>query len=147
MMFKPDATAKRGTVLNGVLFRQNKNRTDDTVMIAITGIHGNFYSNPFYYNIEVQGKTGNRPEPDGRGQGKDGKGCRADCHPESDRSAFLSRHFRRGQRGDQAHDHCPAGGANCDQPRLRGRDQVPHQRRAVHADRGIRAWKTRAPAG
>ena len=23
----------------------------DTVVIAITGIHGNFYSNPFYYNI------------------------------------------------------------------------------------------------
>ncbi len=51
MMFKLDVAAKRGTVLNGVLFRQNKNRTADTVMIAITGIHGNFYSNPFYYNI------------------------------------------------------------------------------------------------
>ena len=25
------------------------------------------------------------------------------------------------------HDHCPAGGADRDQPRLRGRDQVPHQ--------------------
>ncbi|KAF1683523.1 alpha/beta hydrolase [Veillonella sp. R32] len=25
--------------------------TADTVVIAITGIHGNFYSNPFYYNI------------------------------------------------------------------------------------------------
>ena len=51
MMFKLDVAAKRGTVLNGVLFRQNENRTADTVMIAITGIHGNFYSNPFYYNI------------------------------------------------------------------------------------------------
>ena len=51
MMLKLDVAAKRGTVLNGVLFRQDKNRTADTVMIAITGIHGNFYSNPFYYNI------------------------------------------------------------------------------------------------
>ena len=57
MMFKLDVAAKRGTVLNGVLFRQNENRTADTVMIAITGIHGNFYSNPFYYNI---GDTLNR---------------------------------------------------------------------------------------
>ena len=39
---------KRGTVLNGVLFGEGK---ADTVVIAITGIHGNFYSNPFYYNI------------------------------------------------------------------------------------------------
>ena len=23
----------------------------DTVLIAVTGIHGNFFSNPFYYNI------------------------------------------------------------------------------------------------
>lgn len=57
MMFKLDVAAKRGTVLNGVLFRQNEKRTADTVMIAITGIHGNFYSNPFYYNI---GDTLNR---------------------------------------------------------------------------------------
>ena len=42
---------KRGPVLNGVLFRSEENRSADTVMIAITGIHGNFYSNPFYYNI------------------------------------------------------------------------------------------------
>ena len=42
---------KRGVVLNGVLFRQEEKKTADTVMIAITGIHGNFYSNPFYYNI------------------------------------------------------------------------------------------------
>lgn len=39
---------KRGTVLNGVLFKAEE---ADTVVIAITGIHGNFYSNPFYYNI------------------------------------------------------------------------------------------------
>ncbi|MBR1604207.1 MAG: hypothetical protein IJ667_12335 [Synergistaceae bacterium] len=28
-----------------------KERAADTAMIAITGIHGNFCSNPFYYNI------------------------------------------------------------------------------------------------
>ena len=39
---------KRGTVLNGVLFSEEG---ADTVVIAVTGIHGNFYSNPFYYNI------------------------------------------------------------------------------------------------
>ena len=39
---------RRGTVLNGVLFPAH---SSDTVVIAITGIHGNFYSNPFYYNI------------------------------------------------------------------------------------------------
>lgn len=39
---------RRGTVLNGVLFPA---KASDTVVIAITGIHGNFYSNPFYYNI------------------------------------------------------------------------------------------------
>ena len=36
---------------DGVLFRKEENLKTDTVMIAITGIHGNFYSNPFYYNI------------------------------------------------------------------------------------------------
>ena len=40
---------KRGVVLNGVLFESEKK--SDTVLIAITGIHGNFYSNPFYFNI------------------------------------------------------------------------------------------------
>ncbi|MBR3729893.1 MAG: DUF1749 domain-containing protein [Bacteroidales bacterium] len=40
---------QRGTLLDGVLFGTNGKA--DTVMIAITGIHGNFYSNPFYYNI------------------------------------------------------------------------------------------------
>ena len=46
---KLDIPTERGTVLTGVLFDETKN--PDTVVIAITGIHGNFYSNPFYYNI------------------------------------------------------------------------------------------------
>lgn len=51
MMFRLNVPTKRGVVLNGVLFRQQEKKKADTVMIAITGIHGNFYSNPFYYNI------------------------------------------------------------------------------------------------
>ena len=51
MMFSLNVPTQRGVVLNGVLFRQNEKKESDTVMIAITGIHGNFYSNPFYYNI------------------------------------------------------------------------------------------------
>ena len=51
MMLNLNVPTKRGIVLNGVLFRQNEKKESDTVMIAITGIHGNFYSNPFYYNI------------------------------------------------------------------------------------------------
>ncbi|WP_083122123.1 alpha/beta hydrolase [Megasphaera sp. DISK 18] len=51
MMFQLNVPTNRGVVLNGVLFRKQKERKADTVMIAITGIHGNFYSNPFYYNI------------------------------------------------------------------------------------------------
>ena len=47
-MKKIKANTKRGVQLDGVLFRSGKT---DTVIIAITGIHGNFYSNPFYYNI------------------------------------------------------------------------------------------------
>lgn len=43
-----DVETRRGTVLNGELFPAGG---ADTVVIAITGIHGNFYSNPFYYNI------------------------------------------------------------------------------------------------
>lgn len=39
---------KRGVILNGVLFNTEG---ADTVFINITGIHGNFYSNPFYYNF------------------------------------------------------------------------------------------------
>lgn len=51
MMFQINVPTKRGSVLNGVLFREEERRNADTVMIAITGIHGNFYSNPFYYNV------------------------------------------------------------------------------------------------
>ena len=51
MMFQFNVPTKRGSVLNGVLFHPEENRSANTVMIAITGIHGNFYSNPFYYNI------------------------------------------------------------------------------------------------
>lgn len=36
-------------MLHGALFESSSQA--DTVVIAITGIHGNFYSNPFYYNI------------------------------------------------------------------------------------------------
>ena len=50
-MFRLNVPTKRGVVLNGVLFRPQNERKADTVMIAITGIHGNFYSNPFYYNM------------------------------------------------------------------------------------------------
>lgn len=39
---------RRGVLLDGVLFA---NGGESTVVIAITGIHGNFYSNPMYYNI------------------------------------------------------------------------------------------------
>ncbi|HAQ64032.1 MAG TPA: alpha/beta hydrolase [Ruminococcaceae bacterium] len=39
---------RRGVILNGVLFDA---KNADTVVINITGIHGNFYSNPFYYNF------------------------------------------------------------------------------------------------
>ena len=41
---------QRGVELNGVLFAETEQKAD-TVLIAITGIHGNFYSNPFYVNI------------------------------------------------------------------------------------------------
>lgn len=61
MMFRLNVPTRRGVVLNGVLFRQEKKKTADTVMIAVTGIHGNFYSNPFYYNI---GNTLNAGEID-----------------------------------------------------------------------------------
>lgn len=47
-MKKLKVPTTRGILLDGVLFDSGK---ADTVMIAITGIHGNFYSNPFYYNI------------------------------------------------------------------------------------------------
>ncbi|PDS41173.1 alpha/beta hydrolase [Rhizobium anhuiense] len=43
-----DVATRTGTVLNGVLFPAAE---AETVVIAITGVHGNFYSNPFYLNI------------------------------------------------------------------------------------------------
>ena len=48
-MEKLKIETERGTLLDGVLFGTEGKA--DTVLIAITGIHGNFYSNPFYYNI------------------------------------------------------------------------------------------------
>ena len=48
-MKKLKIETRRGTLLDGVLFGTGGRA--DTVLIAITGIHGNFYSNPFYYNI------------------------------------------------------------------------------------------------
>ncbi|MBR6707518.1 MAG: DUF1749 domain-containing protein [Clostridia bacterium] len=50
-MKRLDIPTKRGAVLTGVLFSDERSLNTDTVTIAITGIHGNFYSNPFYYNI------------------------------------------------------------------------------------------------
>ena len=58
-MFRLNVPTKRGSVLSGVLFRPEEKRSADTVMIAITGIHGNFYSNPFYYNIGDTLNAGN----------------------------------------------------------------------------------------
>ena len=48
---------RRGVLLDGVLF--NDTTHADTVLIAITGIHGNFYSNPFYYNFGATLNQGN----------------------------------------------------------------------------------------
>lgn len=48
-MEKLKIETRRGTLLDGVLFSAQTKA--DTVLIVITGIHGNFYSNPFYYNI------------------------------------------------------------------------------------------------
>lgn len=42
------AQTRRSVQLDGVIFA---NGGEKTVVIAITGIHGNFYSNPMYYNI------------------------------------------------------------------------------------------------
>ena len=48
---------KRGSVLDGAIFDNTSQA--NTVVIAITGIHGNFYSNPFYVNIgETLNKAG-----------------------------------------------------------------------------------------
>ena len=52
-----DIETKRGSILDGVLFCQTKN--PDTVLIAITGVHGNFFSNPFYYNFGETLNKGN----------------------------------------------------------------------------------------
>lgn len=46
-----EAAAARGTVLFGVLFHDTATPAPETVVLAITGIHGNFYSNPFYVDF------------------------------------------------------------------------------------------------
>lgn len=51
MRYPVNVPTERGVLLNGVLFREQEERKTDTLLIAITGIHGNFYSNPFYFNI------------------------------------------------------------------------------------------------
>ena len=56
-MIEIQVETKRGVLLNGVLF--NETKSSDTVLIAITGIHGNFYTNPFYYNIGYTLNKGN----------------------------------------------------------------------------------------
>ena len=48
--YRLNVPTRRGSVLNGVLFRSDDMKAK-SVLIAITGIHGNFYSNPFYYNF------------------------------------------------------------------------------------------------
>ena len=48
-MVNLNVATRRGTVLNGALFSAPGKA--DVLVIAITGIHGNFYSNPFYYDI------------------------------------------------------------------------------------------------
>ena len=48
MMKELNVATQSGTVLDGALFTASGS---DTVVIAITGVHGNFYSNPFYYAI------------------------------------------------------------------------------------------------
>ena len=48
-MKKIEVPTKRGILLDGVLFCETKN--PDTILISVTGIHGKFKSNPFYYNI------------------------------------------------------------------------------------------------
>jgi pimeloyl-ACP methyl ester carboxylesterase len=55
-----EAITKRGIILNGVLFNQDVNHAD-TIVIAITGIHGNFYSNPFYFNFAATLNAHNIP--------------------------------------------------------------------------------------
>ena len=47
-MEKLNIPTQSGVVLHGARF---SGEPSDTVVIAITGVHGNFYSNPFYYRI------------------------------------------------------------------------------------------------
>ncbi|MBQ5265181.1 DUF1749 domain-containing protein [Klebsiella pneumoniae] len=47
-MINIDVVTHYGRVLHGAKFTASKSQT---VVIAITGVHGNFYSNPFYYTI------------------------------------------------------------------------------------------------
>ena len=47
-MKKLNVATRRGSVLNVALF---DTPGADTVLVNITGIHGNFYSNPFYYDF------------------------------------------------------------------------------------------------
>ena len=55
-MYNIHTQTTRGVLLDGALF---KSRCNTSVVIAITGIHGNFYSNPFYYNIGNTLNSGN----------------------------------------------------------------------------------------
>ncbi|MDU8923408.1 alpha/beta fold hydrolase [Pasteurellaceae bacterium LIM206] len=48
-MERLDLATRTGTILHGVRFAASS--PSETAVIAITGIHGNFYSNPFYINI------------------------------------------------------------------------------------------------
>ncbi len=48
--YKLNIPTKRGSILNGMLFKTEDVKAE-TVLIAITGIHGNFYPNPFYFNF------------------------------------------------------------------------------------------------
>lgn len=48
-MLEISVPTDRGVLLNGVLF--SAATKTKTVVIAITGIHGNFYSNPFYFTV------------------------------------------------------------------------------------------------
>ena len=44
-----EVPTKRGILLDGALLCDTKD--PDTILISVTGIHGKFKSNPFYYNI------------------------------------------------------------------------------------------------
>lgn len=50
-MEKLNIVTQSGTVLNGARFAGQMLPERKTAVIAITGIHGNFYSNPFYVNL------------------------------------------------------------------------------------------------